>query len=101
MTTTIYHWTRLGPVMKILLLVALGCSSATGASRPNVIMIMADDIGVESLGCYGSQISTTSKYESQRQRLQGILDGFLAITDEDGGATESSTAGERFTDGKK
>jgi hypothetical protein len=87
--------------MKILLLVALGCSSATGASRPNVIVIMADDIGAEGPGCHGSQICTTSKYESQRQRLQRILDGFMAITDEDGGATESSTAGEHFTEGKK
>jgi len=32
-------------------------SSAGGAkdSRPNIVMIMADDIGVECLGCYGSE----------------------------------------------
>ena len=29
------------------------------AEKPNVILIMADDIGAEGLGCYGSTIYTT------------------------------------------
>ena len=32
---------------------------AAAADRPNVIVIMADDIGAEGLGCYGSTIYTT------------------------------------------
>ena len=34
-------------------------AQAKRPSRPNVILIMADDIGAEGLGCYGSTIYTT------------------------------------------
>lgn len=36
------------------------CSQAEGqsANRPNVILMMADDLGFSDLGCYGSEIST-------------------------------------------
>lgn len=32
---------------------------AQGVDRPNVIVIMADDLGAEALGCYGSTVYTT------------------------------------------
>jgi len=33
--------------------------SAPGADHPNVILIMADDLGAEALGCYGSTLYST------------------------------------------
>src|SRR3989440_717564 len=34
------------------------CAAADQAPRPNVLLIMADDMGFSDLGCYGSEIRT-------------------------------------------
>jgi len=35
-----------------------GCSDIKMDNRPNIILIMADDIGFSDIGCYGSEINT-------------------------------------------
>ena len=38
---------------------ALACFvSVDAAKRPNIVLIMADDLGFADLGCYGSEIQT-------------------------------------------
>lgn len=41
-----------------LVLLATGAHSAEPSSRPNVLIILADDLGFSDLGCYGSEIET-------------------------------------------
>ncbi|TDU81264.1 arylsulfatase [Prosthecobacter fusiformis] len=38
--------------------VFLGLVTATAADRPNVVFILADDLGYSDLGCYGGEIAT-------------------------------------------
>ena len=37
---------------------ALGCSSEQGGKKPNIIIIMSDDMGFSDLSCYGGEIPT-------------------------------------------
>lgn len=53
---------RSPPPVKPFLLVALfgflSLTSTQSASRPNVLVILVDDMGFSDLGCYGSEIAT-------------------------------------------
>ena len=38
--------------------VFLASCNVVDQSRPNIVLIMADDIGISDIGCYGSEIET-------------------------------------------
>jgi arylsulfatase len=42
----------------IVLLVLLACARSTWGARPNILVILADDMGYSDIGCYGGEIAT-------------------------------------------
>lgn len=50
------------------LFASLGCSSQP--TRPNILLIMVDDMGYSDLGCYGSEISTPNIDSLAQQGLR-------------------------------
>jgi arylsulfatase A-like enzyme len=47
--------------MKLILLFAISaflCGSITAADKPNIVVILVDDMGFSDIGCYGSEIPT-------------------------------------------
>ena len=50
------------------LLVGMSVRGTFANDRPNVIVIMADDIGAEGLACYGSTICTTPHLDRMASR---------------------------------
>jgi arylsulfatase A-like enzyme len=45
-------------LLPYLLLCLIGPSSAVAADRPNIVVLLVDDMGFSDIGCYGSEIPT-------------------------------------------
>lgn len=43
------------PKILFVLLTCFGAVNLPAADRPNILLVMADDIGIDGLGCYGSE----------------------------------------------
>lgn len=68
-------------LFRVLLLAAAALSSGTAppaaaGSKPNIILIYADDLGMGMLGCYGQEIVKTPNID--RLAEQGVM--FTAAT---------------------
>lgn len=51
-------WGRISTVVFLVGMVLGGMAAEIKPARPNMVLILADDLGFSDLGCYGSEIST-------------------------------------------
>ena len=49
---------RMKHLLSLFVTIAVAASSLAADSRPNIIYILADDMGFSDIGCYGSEIET-------------------------------------------
>ena len=57
------------------------CSVAQPFKKPNIICIVADDLGYSDIGCYGGEIKTPSldKLASEGLRLKNMHNGSMCV----------------------
>lgn len=62
------------------LLLLLPCLQATAAERPNLIVIIADDIGAEDYGCYGNKAVRTPNIDAMAKTGRRYTQAFLTAS---------------------
>ena len=55
---------------RLLALLCILCGPACAAPKPNVLLIMADDLGFSDTGCYGGEIATPNLDALAKQGLR-------------------------------
>ena len=68
------------PIIKIWVLLELVSSVIQAAGKPNVVFILADDLGWADLGCYGSTFYETPNLDRLAHRGMRFTDAYAACS---------------------
>ena len=62
-------------LLALVLAFGLLCGSSQAARRPNIVVILVDDMGFSDIGCYGSEIPTPQSRSpgGRRPALHAVL----------------------------
>lgn len=64
------QYSKLLPGIGTVALGVISCSPSGGDKKPNIILIMADDMGYSDIGCFGSEIQTPNLDRMAQQGLR-------------------------------
>ncbi|MDB4561547.1 sulfatase-like hydrolase/transferase, partial [bacterium] len=84
MSTLCIFWRRAAIVMQLLTMILLITQSHAAAKAPNVVLLLADDLGSKDIGCYGGPVKTPA--------LDKLAANGVRFTDFYSGAPVCSTA---------
>ncbi len=56
----------------------LGAEAPKPLRRPNIVLILADDMGFSDIGCYGSEIDTPNFEPTRRRKVCGSRSSITA-----------------------
>jgi len=71
---------HLYPLLVLLLVMASDQAGAQDQARPNIIYIMADDMGYADLGCFGSTAIQTPHIDAMAERGMRFTDSYAGCT---------------------
>ena len=77
MKSSVYRLPSLDRMKRALLFLLLSCCAAWSAERPNIIVIVADDLGYGELGCYGGKDIPTPKIDSLAKEGVRFTNGYV------------------------
>ncbi len=70
-------WFRTQRIQTVLIML-IGCATVLAADRPNIVFILADDLGWSDLGCYGSTFYETPHLDSLAKQGMRFTDAYAA-----------------------
>lgn len=62
------------------LLLAAGITASSAAQKPNIILLLADDLGWSALGCYGNTLHETPNLDRLARQGMRFTDAYSACT---------------------
>ncbi len=69
-----------GAAFLLLCCLGLSGSQTEALSKPNIILIMADDLGYAGLGCYGQELIQTLHIDQMARKGMRFTDFYAANT---------------------
>ena len=63
----------MNPILTFLFVLLLVCPGFAKDKKPNVVMLLADDLGWKDIGCYGGPVAARSCTTCRKTQTSGAI----------------------------